>query len=81
MKQGEQAWLLTGPAGSHEFSRVYWCGTRDDATPGYRVVDGRGRLGQQVLEGVSVDERGANLTWTNGYRSHIPGSWYQLTYR
>lgn len=81
MKAGEQAWLLTGPQGSHEFSRLYWCGTREDATPQYRVVDGRNRVGQLTLEHVAIDQQGAWLTWSGGFKSQIPGSWYQLTWR
>lgn len=82
MKQGEQAWLLAGPDGNHEFSRVFWTTRKGADAPGYIVRDGTPRIGAGIdLTHIAADDKGAQLTWSNGLKSFIPRDWYQLTYR
>lgn len=81
MRPGEQGWLLAGSAGNHEYSRVFYQATREKPEPHYVVREGTGRLGGIELQHVSVDDRGAWLTWTKGFRTHLPPSLYQLTYQ
>lgn len=80
MKQGEQAWLLSAGGGNHEFARLFWCDS-DGKGSRYRVgAGGNHKLGGFELLGADLDERGATLTWSEGRKSFIPSSWYQLTY-
>lgn len=79
MRQGEQAWLLSGGAGNHEFARLFYC----DDGKGLRYRVGQGgapKLGPFELLAVDIDERGAHLSWSQGRKSLIPRDWYQLTW-
>lgn len=85
MKQGEQAWLLTGDGGNHEYARLFWCETKRDTDAGtgprYRVGQGGdAKLGGNALISVNCDERGAHLVWSNGRQSFLPVTWYQLSW-
>jgi hypothetical protein len=80
MRQGEQAWLLTGSRGNHEFARLFWL---DDKGTGPRYLVGQGgasRLGGSALMGCDIDERGARLSWSCGRKSLIPLDWFQYTF-
>lgn len=80
MKQGEQGWLLSAGGGNHEYARLFWCDS-DGKGPRYRVgMGGDPKLGRFALLGADLDEKGAALTWSDGRRSFIPSSWYQVTY-
>lgn len=81
MKQGEQAWLQAGPRGNHEYANIRYMPTRDNPEPHYVVKEGANRLGGIELLHVDVRDDGAWLTWTDGYRTRIPASWYQATWR
>lgn len=82
VKQGEQGWLLGGASGNHEFARCfYW---DDGKGKGPRYIVGQGgasRLGVSELVGVDVDPDGATFSWACGRQSHLPRSWFQLTWR
>lgn len=79
MKQGEQAWLMSGTAGNHEFARLFWFDDGQGAR--YRVGQGGApKLGIFELEHVAVDDSGAHLTWSKGMKSHLPRTWFQLTW-
>jgi hypothetical protein len=80
MRSGEQAWLLSTDGGNHEFARVFWCDA-DGKGARYRVgAGGVPRLGPFVLMQVAVDDRGAELTWSQGRKSWIPKEYYQYTW-
>jgi len=80
MRQGEQAWLLAGREGNHEFARMYWYD--DGKGPRYIVgIGGVGRLGPSELHHAAITDEGATLTWSCGRKTLIPLGWYQLTYR
>lgn len=81
MKSGEQAWLLAGTEGNHEFARVFYMVRRQDTEPSYIVRDNGPRVGPSTLEHVCVDQAGATLSWSCGRKSQIPKDWYQVTYR
>lgn len=53
-----------------------------DKEPQWLVKDGTARVGAGIdIEHVAVDEKGAHLTWSKGYRSFIPQDYFQYTYR
>lgn len=80
MKAGEQGWLLSSGGGNHEFARLFWC---DPDAKGARYRVGQGgdaKLGRFELLSANFGDRGADLVWSDGRRSFIPVSWYQLTW-
>jgi hypothetical protein len=80
MRQGEQAWLLSAGGGNHEYARVFWCDADGDGAR-YRVGGGGAhKLGGFVLLHVAVGARGAELTWSQGRKSFIPGEYFQYTW-
>lgn len=82
MKQGEQAWLLAGASGNHEFARLFYFDDGKGGGPRYRVGQGGvTKLGPSELVAVFIDAHGARLEWSCGRKSHIPPGWYQVTYR
>jgi hypothetical protein len=81
MKQGEQAWLLAGSAGNHEFARMFFFDDGKGKGPHYRLREGSPRLGPSELVHVAVSATGCDLEWSCGRKSHIPPGWYQVTYR
>lgn len=81
MKQGEQAWLLAGAEGNHEFARVFFIAPKGEDAPRYILKDGKARIGPSELVHVEVAADGATLTWSCGRKSLIPKDWYQLTWR
>lgn len=83
MKSGEQAWLLAGSEGNHEFARVfYFADVKRGKTEADYFVQGQGsRVGPSFLEHVSIGDDGATLSWSCGRKSVIPKGWYQVTYR
>lgn len=80
MKQGEQAWLLGGDKGNHEYANIRYMSLKGEPAK-YIVKDGYSRLGGIELLHIAVDASGAWLTWTKGYRTYIPQAWYQCTWR
>jgi hypothetical protein len=84
MRQGEQAWLLAADGGNHEYANIRFMKPKSAPAaegPRYIVKEGANRLGGVSLEHIEVDERGAWLSWTQGYRTHIPSDYFQLTWR
>lgn len=82
MRQGEQAWLLAGKEGNHEFARMFWFDDGKGAGPRYIVgMGGISRLGPSELVGAAITDEGATLSWSCGRKTLIPLGWYQLTYR
>lgn len=81
MKSGEQAWLLAGTEGNHEFARVFFMVKRGGTKPEYIVRDNGSRVGPSFLEHLALDGNGATLSWSCGRKSQIPKDWYQVTYR
>ncbi len=80
LRQGEQAWLLTGGSGKHEFARAYFCSPKPDEAPRYIVRDGSPRIAQGIeLVHVSVTTQGADLEWSTGHVSHIPSDYFQYS--
>lgn len=80
MKQGEQAWLLGGDKGNHEYANIRYMSLKGEPAK-YIVKDGYSRLGGIELLHIAVDGDGARLTWSQGFRTLIPPGWYQVTYR
>lgn len=82
MRQGEQAWLLLGQGGNHEFARAfYFDSARDDKGPRYVLRDGVGKLGAAELQHLAIERDGAFFEWSTGHRSFIPANFFQLTWK
>lgn len=78
LRQGEQAWLLTGGSGKHEFARAYFCSPKAGDAPRYIVRDGGPRLANGIeLVHVAVTADGADFAWSSGHVSHVPGDYFQ----
>lgn len=81
MKQGQQAWLL-GSSGNHEFSSVRFLTKAGEHEPRWIIRDGNARIGGGVdLEHVAIDDAGAHVSWSKGYKSFIPLDFFQYTWR
>lgn len=82
LKQGEQAWLLAGASGNHEFARLQWFDDEKGQGPRYRVgPGGNARLGPADLLHCAIDDHGATMEWSGDRMSFIPRDWFQVTIR
>jgi hypothetical protein len=81
VRQGEQAWLLAGMGGNHEFARAFYFAPKDEAAPRYILKDGKARIGPSTCIGIDVDRDGATFSWDCGRKSHIPQDYFQCTWR
>jgi hypothetical protein len=81
MRQGEQAWLLGGARGNHEYANIRFQRVKDEPQPKYIVKDGASKLGGIELLHVAVTHEGAYLEWTEDFRTFIPRDFFQLTWR
>lgn len=81
LRTGEQAWLLTGTKGNHEFTRAFYCVPKEGEEARYIVKDGRDRLGPSNLVHIAVDADGATFSWSCGRKTLVPQDYFQVTYQ
>lgn len=83
LRKDEQAWLLTSDRGHHEFDRIWFMPLphREHEGPRYILKAGVAKLGGIELMHCGITDKSAILEWSDGRRSEIPRSYFQMTWR
>lgn len=83
LRKDEQAWLLTSDRGHHEFDRIWFMPLPNLAHEGPRYIlkAGVAKLGGIELMHCGITDKSAILEWSDGRRSEIPRSYFQMTWR